>query len=203
MKKADTAAKILDAALREIVRNGYAAASTNTICQTAGVAKGTIFKHFGYKAGLYAAVFDRELDLMLAELEAFETVPGRDVFDTLIDVIAWKVRYAAMHADATKFLFGAFAEPPPVIATRIAARFHDLERMSIRRFFRDLPWERFRPELKPEDVFRILETAASGLQATYARVGMDLKYMESIREQSIEFMKIVVKGMEKTDEKSI
>lgn len=199
MKKDATAARILDSALVEFARRGFAAASTNAIAANAGVAKGSVFNHFGSKANLYAAVFHRELDRMLAELDLFDGGPRAPVFERIVDVLAWKARYAAAHPEATRVLLDAFSDPPPEAAAPIASRLQDLGKTSIRRFFGDLDWDRFRPELPRENVYRILETAAAGLQATYVRAGMDLAYMESIREESIAFMKTVIRGMEKTD----
>ena len=40
---------------------------------------------------------------------------------------------------------------------------------------------------------------SAGLQATYVRAGIDVRYMESIRNDSVAFMKTVVRGMERHD----
>ncbi len=199
MKKAMTSEKILDAALVEIAERGYEAASTNRIAAVAGVAKGSIFQHFGSKANLYLTLFVRELDRMLEELDRFDATADAPVFERIVDVLAWKARYAAGHPEATKLLLEAFSAPPDGCADAIRGRAADLAKVSIRRFFGELDWSRFRPELSREQVYRILETAANGLQATYVRAGIDVRYMESIRNDSIAFMKTVIRGMEQQD----
>lgn len=199
MGRDDTGHRILRSALVEFARRGYAAASTNAIATDAGVSKGSVFSHFGTKANLYTVVFCTELDRMLAELDRFDAGPNAPVFERIVDVLAWKARYAAGHPEATRLLLDAFTDPPPDAAATIASRYADLGKTSVRRFFGDLDWDRFLPELTREDVYRTLETAAAGLQAAYVRPGVDLKYMESIRDQSVAFMKTVVRGMEKHD----
>ncbi|EMV4835388.1 helix-turn-helix transcriptional regulator, partial [Listeria monocytogenes] len=47
--------KILEAAMGEFTEKGYQAASTNKICEKAGVSKGLIFHYFGSKEKLYIA----------------------------------------------------------------------------------------------------------------------------------------------------
>lgn len=49
---------ILDAALDVFARRGYADASLEDVAEAAGVAKPTIYNHFGDKAGLFAAVVE-------------------------------------------------------------------------------------------------------------------------------------------------
>lgn len=199
MGRDDTGNRILRAALAEFARHGYSGASTNAIAVAAGVAKGSVFSHFRSKAKLYAAVFHAELDRMLDELDRFDAGPKAPVFERIVDVLSWKARYAANHPEATRVLLDAFADPPPEAAEAIASRLLDLGKTSVRRFFGDLDWNRFLPELTREDIYRTLETAAAGLQAAYVRPGMDLHTMESIRDQSVAFMKTVVRGMEKHD----
>jgi len=199
MKKELTAEKILDAALSEFADRGYEAASTNRIAVLADVSKGSVFQRFGSKANLYLALFTRELDRMLEELDRFDATADGPVFERIVDVLAWKARYAAGHPQATKILLEAFSAPPEGCAERIRTRAADLAKVSVRRFFGELDWSRFRPELAKEDVYRILETAANGLQATYVRAGIDVRYMESIRNDSVFFMKTVIRGMEKQD----
>jgi AcrR family transcriptional regulator len=199
MKKERTKTKILDAARDEFGRKGYVAASTNAIAVAADVAKGSIFSHFGSKAGLFTSVFFRELDRMLADLDAFDRGEGKPVFERIVDVLAWKATYAATHPEATKVLLEGLSSPPDGTSDKILSRVQDLSKMSIRRFFGDLDWDRFRPEYGREDVYRILETAANGLQSTYIKAGMDIAYLESVRGESVAFMKTVLRGMEKTD----
>ncbi len=50
--------KIIEAAIELISENGYAATSTSDIAKRAGVAEGTIFRHYGTKKGLLLSIVD-------------------------------------------------------------------------------------------------------------------------------------------------
>ncbi|HZO35778.1 MAG TPA: helix-turn-helix domain-containing protein [Solirubrobacteraceae bacterium] len=63
-ERADAAAnrkRILEAALRVLAEHGADGASIDTIAQEAGVGKGTIFRRFGDRSGLFQALIDEDL----------------------------------------------------------------------------------------------------------------------------------------------
>jgi TetR/AcrR family transcriptional regulator len=62
-RKARTAAAILDAAERLFLGRGFAATRMEDLSQTADVALGSIYAHFGDKEGVYAGLIDRALEL--------------------------------------------------------------------------------------------------------------------------------------------
>ncbi|MGC5168830.1 TetR/AcrR family transcriptional regulator [Luteimicrobium sp. DT211] len=57
-RRVDKHRAILDAALDVFARRGYADTSLDEVAELAGVAKPTIYNHFGDKAGLFAAVVE-------------------------------------------------------------------------------------------------------------------------------------------------
>ena len=67
-RKAATRERIVAAALDQVAEGGYASASVQSVAGRAGVAVGTVYKHFPSKAGLFAEVFrrasQRELDVV-------------------------------------------------------------------------------------------------------------------------------------------
>ncbi|EAC2466562.1 TetR/AcrR family transcriptional regulator [Listeria monocytogenes] len=60
--------KILEAAMGEFTEKGYQAASTNKICEKAGVSKGLIFHYFGSKEKLYIAAVSYAVDFATNEV---------------------------------------------------------------------------------------------------------------------------------------
>ncbi len=56
--------KIIAAALNEFADKGYQGASINTIVQTIGIAKGSIYQYFGDKNGLFLYVFSTSMELV-------------------------------------------------------------------------------------------------------------------------------------------
>lgn len=68
-------AALLDAADRIVQRDGPAA-SMATIAAEAGITKPILYRHFGDKGGLFAALADRHTDRLLAVLRTALEVPG-------------------------------------------------------------------------------------------------------------------------------
>src|SRR5689334_13587711 len=65
-RKAATRERIVTAAVEQLADGGYASASVQTVAKRAGVATGTLYRHFDSKSALFAEVFrqaaKRELD---------------------------------------------------------------------------------------------------------------------------------------------
>jgi AcrR family transcriptional regulator len=79
---------ILDAAFTVFARDGYRAASVDTVAAAAGVAKHTIYNHFGDKQSLFRAAVSALADDALARnLAAVESLrPDRDPAEALTEV---------------------------------------------------------------------------------------------------------------------
>lgn len=60
--------RILDAAQRVFLAAGYGAASMEAIAREAGVAKQTLYAHFGTKAGLFGSIMRERCDWLLEPL---------------------------------------------------------------------------------------------------------------------------------------
>ena len=73
-RKAEVRGRIVGAARELIARGGYAAAQVSAVADRAGVATGTVYRHFPSKADLFAEVFrgasQREVDAMAAAAES-------------------------------------------------------------------------------------------------------------------------------------
>lgn len=68
-----TVEALLAATARVLVRDGYDRASTNKIAVAAGVSIGSLYQYFPSKEALVAAVQDRHVEEMLAEVRATMT----------------------------------------------------------------------------------------------------------------------------------
>jgi AcrR family transcriptional regulator len=61
---------ILEVAMRHFAEHGYRGARVEDIAGEVGVAKGTVFLHFGSKEGLFLAAYERAVRLLPSWLEA-------------------------------------------------------------------------------------------------------------------------------------
>jgi TetR/AcrR family transcriptional regulator len=70
-------AAIVEAAMRAFAEHGYQGARVQDVAAELGIAKGSVFQHFGSKAGLFLAAYRRAVDMLPAWLEApAEVVEG-------------------------------------------------------------------------------------------------------------------------------
>jgi len=75
-RSADTHQALMDAALRVFVQRGFARATTREIAAEAGVAEGTIYRHFADKHALFREVFFSVIGGMGEELWRFPERAG-------------------------------------------------------------------------------------------------------------------------------
>ena len=88
-RRTDTRQALLDAALQVFLRHGFARATTREIAQAAGVAEGTIYRHFADKYALFHAVFLSLTVEVVAELQRFSERAGQGtVRDNLASLFA-------------------------------------------------------------------------------------------------------------------
>ncbi|XKE47329.1 TetR/AcrR family transcriptional regulator [Halomonas organivorans] len=69
-RRSATIAKLTDAAIEALVELGYAKASTNEICQRAGVSQGALFRHFASRGDFMAHVADEVLSRLVDNFES-------------------------------------------------------------------------------------------------------------------------------------
>ncbi len=125
-RRAEVRERIAEAALAQLAEGGYASASVQTVAARAGVAVGTVYRHFPSKADLFAEAFrrasQREVDVLVELGHRSLPVPER--------LAAW--------VDA--FVHRALAEP--VRAYALIAEPVDpaveAERLTFRRAYADL-----------------------------------------------------------------
>ncbi len=76
-------ARIVETALRQFARRGYQEARVEDVALALGIAKGSVFQHFGSKEGLFLAAYKRAVGSMAAYLDAPPEVRRRGFFRTL------------------------------------------------------------------------------------------------------------------------
>ena len=76
-------ARIVDAAMRHFAQQGYHAARVGDIADALGIAKGSVFQHFGSKDGLFFEVYKKAVRALPAYLDAPVHVRDRGVFQIL------------------------------------------------------------------------------------------------------------------------
>jgi AcrR family transcriptional regulator len=124
-----TRERLLQAARELIEEGGYGAATVAAIAERAGVASGTLYRHFASKEEMFVEVFrivcDREVQAMRATADAMPTTASH--VDRLEQVLA---TFAQRALRRPRLAWALIAEPvdPLVDAERLAyrARYSDL-----------------------------------------------------------------------------
>jgi AcrR family transcriptional regulator len=152
-RKARTRERIVAAALEQVAEGGYRSAAVQAVAARAGVATGTVYRHFPSKDDLFAEVFERAAR---RELDVLREV-AEDRRRPAVERIA-----AAVEAFARRALAGpvlAYAQ----IAEPVDARV-DEERLRLRRGYRDLFATLLREGVERGELNRLdIDTAAAGL----------------------------------------
>src|ERR1700758_5728902 len=76
-------ARIVDTAMRHFAEQGYHAARVGDIAGGLGIAKGSIFQHFGSKDGLFVETYKKAVRSLPSYLAAPEEVRDRGFFEVL------------------------------------------------------------------------------------------------------------------------
>lgn len=76
-------ARIVETAMRYFAERGYDATRIEDIAAELGIAKGSVFQHFGSKEGLFLAAYKRAVGLLPRYQDAPPEVRARGFFDTL------------------------------------------------------------------------------------------------------------------------
>jgi AcrR family transcriptional regulator len=152
-RKAQTRERIVAAALDLLAEGGYASAGVQAVAARAGVATGSVYRHFTSKDDLFTEVFRRAAALELATVQAAGADDGRPVRERVA-------------AGAEAFARRALAQPTrayALLAEPVDAAV-EMQRLAFRRGYRDvfvrvLDQGIERGELAPHDT----ETVAAAL----------------------------------------
>jgi AcrR family transcriptional regulator len=120
-RKAEARERIVRAALDQLADGGYASASIQTVARRAGVATGTVYRHFPSKSELFAEVFRRASQ---REVDAFAEATADDGRSATERVAAATETFARRALAAPTRAYALLAEPvdPAVEAERLIFR---------------------------------------------------------------------------------
>jgi AcrR family transcriptional regulator len=113
--------RLLGAALSLVAEGGYAAATVDAVARRAGVATGSVYRHFGSKAELLAEVFRTASGRELAACRAAADLPDAPVWERLDAAVT---TFADRALRGGRLAWALLAEPvdPAVEAERLEFR---------------------------------------------------------------------------------
>ncbi len=102
---------ILQAALKNFARNGYAAASVRQIVDDAGVSKPALYYYFADKAGLFQALVDQAHDERYQRMQA-AAERGQTLAEKLEEIVSAIFTFSLQNRELMRLAFAtAFAAP--------------------------------------------------------------------------------------------
>jgi AcrR family transcriptional regulator len=152
-RKAEARERIVAAALDQLAQGGYSSTSVQAVAARAGIATGTVYRHFPSKSALFAEVFRRASQ---REIDVFEQAADDDGRSATDRIAAATEAFARRALAAPIRAYALIAEPvDPAV---------EAERLTFRRGYRDvlvnvLSQGVERGELEPHDT----QTTAAAL----------------------------------------
>ena len=89
--------RVLTEATREFADHGYHQASVNRIVGRLGIAKGSLFKYFGNKQGLFEYLFGHAVSQFKKPLKAIRDTPDGNFFDQIEQSFLASAAFTASH----------------------------------------------------------------------------------------------------------
>ncbi|WP_316901434.1 TetR/AcrR family transcriptional regulator [Pseudodesulfovibrio indicus] len=89
--------RVLDEATVEFAEYGYHQASVNRIVDRLGIAKGSLFKYFGNKQGLFEHIFGRAVASFKKPLKEIRDTPGLTFFERIERSLVAGCRFVEAH----------------------------------------------------------------------------------------------------------
>ncbi|WP_035001830.1 TetR/AcrR family transcriptional regulator [Bhargavaea cecembensis] len=155
--------EILKAAMREFAENGYDKASTNRIVRDAGMSKGMLYYYFENKEDLFRDCIGYALDHMEQSLESWIGTEREGFIERMARIAEAKRRYFREHPEISGFSAVILLSPnvPPSFRERLGTLMEEGKR----KMFDGLDLSRFRGDLPPETLMRLVQWTFDG----YAR----------------------------------
>lgn len=123
--------RILDAAMTEFSRNGYDAASTNTICSEYGISKGIIYHYFKDRDELYLLCVKRCFDLITEYLSETARLMNGSAEKRLQSYFDARLCFFSENRECLGIFIDAVFSPPKGLVPEIAKRRREFDKLNI------------------------------------------------------------------------
>ena len=147
--------RIINAALKEFARNGYARASTNEIIKQAGISKGSLFNYFNNKKELYLFLLDyvaKVIEQIYAEVDWNEP----DFFTRMRQLGLEKFKIYKKLPHAFNFLKAVSHEDVADIKPAISKLKQDMISIGLEKGYQNIDWSKFREDIDREKMINII-----------------------------------------------
>ena len=154
--------QIINAAIKEFVRNGFEKASTNEIVKRANISKGSLFNYFNSKKDLYLYLIEYSSKAIVnlnEEIDLSET----DLFKRIERVALQKFYVQQKYPQAFEFLASTKQEESVEVKDIIKQRLNPTYNQAINKLYKDIDYSKFREGVDIEKAIEILNWTMFGV----------------------------------------
>lgn len=154
--------QIINAAVKEFVRNGFEKASTNEIVKRANISKGSLFNYFNSKKDLYLYLIEYSSKAIVnlnEEIDLSET----DLFKRIERVALQKFYVQQKYPQAFEFLASTKQEESVEVKDIIKQRLNPIYNQAINKLYKDIDYSKFREGIDIEKAIEILNWTMFGV----------------------------------------
>ncbi|EHR36849.1 hypothetical protein HMPREF9708_01075 [Facklamia languida CCUG 37842] len=154
--------QIINAAIKEFVRNGFEKASTNEIVKRANISKGSLFNYFNSKKDLYLYLIEYSSKAIVnlnEEIDLSET----DLFKRIERVALQKFYVQQKYPQAFEFLASTKQEESVEVKDIIKQRLNPIYNQAIIKLYKDIDYSKFREGVDIEKAIEILNWTMFGV----------------------------------------
>lgn len=167
-------ARVLSEATAEFADHGYHQASVNRIVKRLGIAKGSLFKYFGNKQGLFKYLFSHAVTEFKKPLKEIRDTRSGDLFERMEKSLIAGVRFIDEHPHIYRiYLKMLFQENFP-LRELFLTEIHQASDKYLRRLVEDAQDAgEIRPDLDTESVVHYLSSTMNSFLQSYAIPGIN------------------------------
>ena len=154
--------QIINAAIKEFVRNGFEKASTNEIVKRANISKGSLFNYFNSKKDLYLYLIEYSSKAIVnlnEEIDLSET----DLFKRIERVALQKFYVQQKYPQAFEFLASTKQEESVEVKDIIKQRLNPIYNQAINKLYKHIDYSKFREGVDIEKAIEILNWTMFGV----------------------------------------
>lgn len=153
--------RIINAALKEFVKNGFEKTSTNEIVKAAEISKGSLFNYFNNKHDLYVYLIDHAIETIgqiYQEIDLSET----DIFNRLGQIGLIKVAIFKKHPDVFNFLKAITLEESFEVKEEISRKIEHTFKEGLDNIYQNIDYAKFKDDIDIEKAIEIINWTMIG-----------------------------------------
>ena len=158
---------IVQAALDVFSQKGYVKATTQGICEAAGISKGLLFHYFGTKKNCFAYVLDHITKKMTIRLHAYMPQRQMDIFELITESSVAKLRISQEMPKEYRIIYDAYIQTPDelkdLIDDQVAKSFSGQREA----FYALVETAKFQPNIDAKQAVDLIFACSKGMYDIY------------------------------------